>query len=115
MFNWALYGALSIQTCKQGAYYFGHNFKTDGDTSDLYHVSFPQDRWPAKTLVYAIYAVETTQTILISHDAFNAYSIHFGDLQELNMMQNEWLAVPIFSAIGKCLLLTAVKSRAVRS
>lgn len=77
----------------------------DSCISDLYHVSFSNERWPTKALVYAIYLVETTQTILISHDAFNAYAIHFGDLQNLDAMQNEWLAVPVFSAVGECITL----------
>ena len=52
-------------------------------------------------MVYGLFLVETTQTILITHDGFNAYVISFGNLAALNEMQNEWLAVPVFGAIGK--------------
>ncbi|KIP07872.1 hypothetical protein PHLGIDRAFT_405155 [Phlebiopsis gigantea 11061_1 CR5-6] len=78
--NWALYGALTIQIY-------------------LYHVSFPHDRWPSKTALYLLWAIETTQTILITHDAFNAYVRSFGIIAESDEIQNEWLAGPVFSAI----------------
>ncbi|KIP06791.1 hypothetical protein PHLGIDRAFT_445294 [Phlebiopsis gigantea 11061_1 CR5-6] len=83
MFNWALFGALTVQVY-------------------LYHISFPKDKWHTKLLVYAIYCIEITQSILVIHDAFNAYAKSFGHLEELNAMQNEWLAVPVFSAIVSC-------------
>lgn len=53
-------------------------------------------------LVYGIYLLETTQTILVTHDAFNGYAKGFGNLIDLNSAQLEWLAVPIFSGIGMC-------------
>ena len=53
-------------------------------------------------MVYAIFLIETAQTVLITHDAFDAYVMSFGDLNELDTMQNEWLAVPLISAVGTC-------------
>lgn len=69
--------------------------------ADWYHISFPNDRWQLKCLVYTIYLIEFVQTILVSHDAFNAYAKFYGNLDELNAMQNEWLTVPVMSSIGK--------------
>lgn len=54
----------------------------------------------AKCLVYGIYLIEIVQTILVTHDAFNAYASGFGNLQALGSAQLEWLAVPILSGIG---------------
>lgn len=72
-----------------------------GDYIDLYHLAFPKDRVVTKVLVYGIYLIEITQTILVTHDAFNGYAKGFGSLTDLNSAQLEWLAVPIFSGIGK--------------
>jgi len=80
LFNWGLYGVLSVQVY-------------------LYHLSFPKDGRVVKTLVYSVYLIETTQTILVTHDAFNAYAKGYGNLNALGSAQLEWLAVPIFSGI----------------
>ncbi|KAI8980782.1 hypothetical protein BD414DRAFT_493265 [Trametes punicea] len=80
LLNWGLYGVLSVQVY-------------------LYHLAFPRDGRIAKTLVYSIYAIETAQTIIIAHDAFNAYGKGYGNLNALGSAQTEWLAVPIFSGI----------------
>ena len=99
MLNWGLFGALSIQVCKS----FTAFAPVTGQTSpsDWYYVSFPHDGPLPKCLVYGIYAIEITQTILVSHDAFTAYAKFYGDLNELNAMQNEWLTVPVMSSIGE--------------
>ncbi|EKM52241.1 uncharacterized protein PHACADRAFT_260480 [Phanerochaete carnosa HHB-10118-sp] len=80
LLNWGLYGVLSVQVY-------------------LYHLAFPNDSRIVKTLVYGVYLIETTQTILVTHDAFNAYAKGYGDLTALGSAQLEWLAVPIFSGI----------------
>ncbi|GJE98656.1 hypothetical protein PsYK624_148910 [Phanerochaete sordida] len=80
LFNWGLYGVLSVQVY-------------------LYHISFPNDGRIAKALVYSVFLIETAQTILVTHDAFNAYAKGFGNLVALGSAQMEWLAVPIFSGI----------------
>ncbi len=68
--------------------------------ADVYYLAFPKDgRW-TKLLVGGIYLLETVQTIIITHDAFNAYAKGYGNLNALGSAQLEWLAVPIFSGIG---------------
>ena len=57
--------------------------------------------------MYAIYPIELAQTVLVSHDAFTAYAKFFGNLNELNAMQNEWLTVPVMSSIGTYKLICA--------
>jgi len=83
LLNWGLFGVLSCQVY-------------------IYHLAFPKDRLVTKLLVYGVYLVETTQTILVTHDAFNGYAKGFGSLTALNSAQLEWLAVPIFSGIVSC-------------
>lgn len=80
MFNWGLFGALSVQVY-------------------IYHVSFPEDRPLMKAIVYGVYLIELVQTILVAHDAFAGYAIGYGNLQALDSAQLEWLAVPVFSGI----------------
>ncbi|EKM52282.1 uncharacterized protein PHACADRAFT_260563 [Phanerochaete carnosa HHB-10118-sp] len=80
LFNWGLYGVLSVQVY-------------------LYHLAFPKDSRVVKALVYSVFLIETTQTVLVTHDAFNAYAKGYGNIVALGSAQLEWLAVPIFSGI----------------
>jgi len=81
--NFVLYGSLSVQ-----AY--------------LYYLAFPKDTRVAKILVALLYAVETTQTILIIHDAFATYAKGFLNLEALNNVELNWLSVPVMSGIVSC-------------
>jgi len=83
LFNWGLYGVLSCQVY-------------------VYHLAFPNDRRLTKCLVYGIYLIETTQTILITHDAFNDYAKGFGSLDALNAQGLKPIAVPIFTGLVSC-------------
>jgi len=79
-FNWCLYGVLCIQVY-------------------IYYLAFPLDNRFNKFLVYAIFAVETTQTVLITHDSFHSFAIGYGNINVLNSAQLEWIAIPIMSGI----------------
>lgn len=70
------------------------------DCLDVYYLAFPKDRTVIKSLVYGVYVIQTVQTILVTHDAFNGYAKGYGRATVLNSAQLEWLAVPIFSGIG---------------
>lgn len=83
LFNWGLYGVLSCQVY-------------------VYHMAFPNDGRFTRGFVYAIYLLETAQTVLVTHDAFNAYAKGFGNIEALGSAQLEWVAVPIFSGIVSC-------------
>lgn len=54
-----------------------------------------------KTLVYSVYLVEVVQTIFVTHDAFEEYAKGFGNLKALEAEDLHWIAVPVFSGIGK--------------
>ncbi len=67
---------------------------------DLYYLAFPDDRRFTKYLVYAIYAIEFVQTMLISHDAFATFGYDFGDMDTLTAKHLSWFTIPIMSAVG---------------
>jgi len=81
--NFMLYGTLSVQVY-------------------MYYLAFPKDTPVAKALVSLLYAVETTQTILIIHDAFATYAKGFMNLEALNNVGLNWLSVPVMSGIVSC-------------
>ncbi|PBK86542.1 hypothetical protein ARMGADRAFT_530386 [Armillaria gallica] len=77
--NWGLFGTLSVQLY-------------------LYYLAFPKDRKFANYLVYGIYAVEFSQTMLVTRDAFLVFGYGFGDMKVLTAMHSHWFTVPVTSA-----------------
>ena len=69
-------------------------------SSDLYYLAFPKDPLTTKILVYAVYAIELTQTILFSKMAFQELAAGFGRFEALNEAGNFWFSVPILSSTG---------------
>ncbi|KLO12206.1 hypothetical protein SCHPADRAFT_941393 [Schizopora paradoxa] len=83
LFNWGLFGVLSVQV------YF-------------YHLAFPGDRRSTKWLVFGIYLLELTQTIMMTHDAFGTYAVHYGEVEFLYNLQMLPITIPILSALVSC-------------
>jgi len=81
--NWGLYGVLSVQVY-------------------MYYLSFPNDRWIPKALVYTLYLIETAQVIIVTNDSFDTYARGFGNLDSLASVKLEWLAVPVLCGIVSC-------------
>ncbi|TFK37454.1 hypothetical protein BDQ12DRAFT_608009, partial [Crucibulum laeve] len=79
----------------------------------LYYLAFPNDRTHIKCLVYGIFVLETTQTILIVHDTFLGFVVHFGDRIALTKVQMAWFSVPILGSIvgGAIQVFYAVRIR----
>ena len=71
--------------------------------SVLFSVAFQDEQILFKALVYSIYAVETAQVSLITHDAYVTYVTGFGRLEALDKMHTIGLSVPIMTGIGKSL------------
>ena len=67
----------------------------------FYYLSFPNDRWGSKVLIAFVSLMETAQTLIITYDCFLLYVGNFGNLDGLNNLQLEGIAVPIFTSIGK--------------
>ncbi|SJL07002.1 uncharacterized protein ARMOST_10344 [Armillaria ostoyae] len=81
LLNWGLFGTLSVQLY-------------------LYYLAFPNDRRFTKYLVYGIYVIEFTQTVLVTYDAFATFGYGFGDMDALTRMNYNWLTVPVMSAVA---------------
>ena len=67
---------------------------------DIYHLAFKKDGIYTRSFVYALYAVETAQTIIATNDAFNTYARNFGNVNILILVQNIWISVPLLTGIG---------------
>ncbi|KAF8876245.1 hypothetical protein BD779DRAFT_1677853 [Infundibulicybe gibba] len=83
LFNWGLYGMLSVQVY-------------------IYYLAFPNDRRLTRYLVLGLYLTETLQTALITHDAFKTFAMDYGNLATLRNAQLEGLSTPTISAIVSC-------------
>ncbi|ESK85586.1 hypothetical protein Moror_10000 [Moniliophthora roreri MCA 2997] len=80
MLNWGLYGVLSVQVY-------------------MYWTVFPNDSRPSRALVYGIYLLETAQTILLTHDAFQTFVFGFMDPASVDNVYYLWLDVYLFDAL----------------
>ncbi|KAJ7722187.1 hypothetical protein B0H16DRAFT_1600884 [Mycena metata] len=80
LFNWCLFGALTVQL------YF-------------YYQAFPKDRVFTKSLVYAVYVIESLQTVLATHDAFSNFVYGLDDLFALSNLSSQWFPLPIMSGL----------------
>ena len=97
--NWALHGALTIQICMQLNDIPSRILRVL-QKADLYHISFPRDRWLSRGLFYTLWIIETAQTALLTHDAFNSFVRSFGFAPEMDEVQYAWLAGPVSDATG---------------
>jgi len=70
-----------------------------------YHVAFPKDRLYIKCLVYVVFTLELTQSILIMRDTYVTYVLRFGVFESVYQKGTfYWFVVPIFSGIVGCLV-----------
>ncbi|KAI0260407.1 hypothetical protein BC834DRAFT_973420 [Gloeopeniophorella convolvens] len=77
--NWFMYGILLVQVY-------------------LYNYYFPCDRRGIKTLVYAIFVVETVQTTLGMADVFYWFANGFGNVPRLNNPYISFVDTPVIAA-----------------
>lgn len=78
--DWGMFGVLSMQVY-------------------IYYLAFPKDRVESKTLVYGLYLLETTQTMLFTSSAFRTFATGFRDQASLDQVDTLWFSVPIMSGI----------------
>ncbi|KAF8148670.1 hypothetical protein B0H34DRAFT_736504 [Crassisporium funariophilum] len=83
LFNWGLFGALTVQTY-------------------IYYLSFPKDKLLPKALVCAVFVIEILQTILATRDAFRNFGTGWGNMEDLNDVGWLWFSVPVMSSIISC-------------
>ncbi|KAF8902562.1 hypothetical protein CPB84DRAFT_1846214 [Gymnopilus junonius] len=80
LFNWALFGVLSMQVY-------------------MYYLAFPNDPEHSKYLVVGVYLFEATQTFLLTQTAFHGFAEGFGNVLFLDEIGTIWFSVPIMSGI----------------
>ncbi|KAJ7432136.1 hypothetical protein B0H11DRAFT_2297835 [Mycena galericulata] len=78
--EWALFGIVTVQLY-------------------LYYQAFPNDRWFTKCLVYTVYALQLTETVVAGVDAFNIFGYGFGNLNTLTKVNVVGFISPIITAI----------------
>ncbi|KAF8970459.1 hypothetical protein BDZ97DRAFT_1791532 [Flammula alnicola] len=71
---------------------------------DFYCAAFPKDRFLLKTVIYAVYMLESAQTLLLSVDAFKMFAIGFGNSTSFAKLDlhSGWFSIPIMSGIIAC-------------
>ena len=70
-------------------------------SSDIYYLAFPNDSLQKKLLVYAVYAAEMVQAILLARMVYIQFAAGFGNPNALNAIPVIlWFAVPILNSIG---------------
>ncbi|THH31585.1 hypothetical protein EUX98_g2623 [Antrodiella citrinella] len=84
LFNWGLFGALTVQVY-------------------IYYLSFPNDRRLSKGIVLFTYIIEVLQTVLATRDAFRNFATGWGNMIELNAVGWLWFSVPVLGSMISCL------------
>ncbi|KAL0069503.1 hypothetical protein AAF712_003538 [Marasmius tenuissimus] len=67
-------------------------------------MSFPKDRKIVKTLVYAVYLLDTTQTVIFFRDAYRIFATGFGDMAALRAAHLSGFSVPILTGLVSILV-----------
>ncbi|KAJ8081124.1 hypothetical protein PM082_017965 [Marasmius tenuissimus] len=85
LFNWGLFGALSVQTY-------------------IYYLGFPHDRWVPKGIVAVVFTLELVQTVLATKDGFDYFGAGWGDMTALDKVGLLWISIPVMTALLSCLV-----------
>ncbi|KAK0454048.1 uncharacterized protein EV420DRAFT_1645281 [Desarmillaria tabescens] len=80
IFNWGLFGICIVQIY-------------------IYYLSFPNDKWRLKLLVYSLFIVETAQTLLVTHDMYNIFATEFGNIRNLGQIHIFWITTAIATGL----------------
>jgi hypothetical protein len=100
MLSWGFYGALVVQVCKYDYMNYTARTVTHTNLLDLYYIAFPKDRMFIKTFVYGLFALETAQTIMISHDGIIFLGVEFANPAQLDPVRLSWLSIPLMGSIS---------------
>ena len=63
-------------------------------------MAFPNDPLQSKILVYAVYAAELVQSILLAKKFYQEFAAGFGSFEAIDTSGLLWITVPIISSIG---------------
>ena len=99
LFNWALFGALTVQVCEsECAVTSGRNL-SDIPT-DLYYIAFPKDKPLPKAIVGTVYTLEILQIVLSTRDAFRNFGTGWGSMSDLDSVGWLWFSVPVLGSLS---------------
>ncbi len=98
--HWMLYGVLVVQVCKSldkciltaNPYYHAHQ--------GLYYSAFPKDYRTLRLIVLLQPVLETVQTIMITHDLYQAIIFGFENPLLVNEVGTTWFSVPLLTALS---------------
>jgi len=68
---------------------------------DLYYSAFPNDPKKFKFLVYFVYLLETAQTIIFTHDAFERFVYGFANPDGISKINLIWFSSPFVDGLGE--------------
>lgn len=72
----------------------------------LYYFAFPNDNLHLKLVVWSVYILELAQTVIISYSLYQQFVYGFLDVNSLDEIGWNWLAVPILGGMGRLHLLS---------
>ncbi|PPQ92090.1 hypothetical protein CVT25_008271, partial [Psilocybe cyanescens] len=65
----------------------------------IYHTIFQHDRALIRALIYGVYVLEATQTVLLIRDLFRNFAEGFGDPASLDRIGLLWISIPLLTGI----------------
>ncbi|KAF4616577.1 hypothetical protein D9613_008945 [Agrocybe pediades] len=80
LLHWGLFGILLVQVY-------------------LYYLAFPNDPLRNKLLVYVVFALEITQTVIMTNTAFRVFGFGYGDFDAFNDVELAWFEVPVICGV----------------
>jgi len=111
-----MFGVLSMQVCECFVLHPTRRSilcPTTSPLKDIYYLAFPKDRVEYKALVYGLYLLETTQTMLFTSSAFRTFATGFREQASLDQVDTLWFSVPIMSGISKLIFFLKLSSVAI--
>ena len=96
LFNWGLFGVLTVQVCTSFSRTKEHETSTVLLT-DMYYLAFPSDGVYNKSIVCATYLIECVQVIVATQDGFRQFGSEWGLLQALNDTGLYWFSIIIMT------------------
>ncbi|PPQ84161.1 hypothetical protein CVT25_002027, partial [Psilocybe cyanescens] len=70
----------------------------------FYSTAFPEEHGILKAIVYVVYLLELTQTVLITKTMFRSFVYGFLDKNGLDKIHDYWLSVPVIGASVACIV-----------
>ena len=73
---------------------------------DLYYVAFPEDRIILRFIVIVQLLLETIQTVMLTHDIFEYFTLVYTNPNVLNEIGTLWLSIPLLIGLSTYMIAT---------